>query len=298
MQSSGRLLGIVLLLIFIYPEARAQNLTTPYNNSRPTTKAYRVEKGPDIDGEILTDSLWKTIPAFTEMIQTQPNMGSVSTELTEIRIAYDKDNFYVSAICHDLTPEKIIISDSRRDALLDATDAFLFILDTYKDGQNGFVFGTNPAGIEYDAQVDNEGQTTNNANRQQGGRIGGINLNWDASWTVKTKVNEVGWMAEFAIPFRTLRYMSGKEQVWGVNFQRNIQKNNEAAYWSPIPVEFNLHRLSFEGTLTGLDLQTPGNLKFIPYVLGNVTSNNLVNPQKPPGKPMWVATSNTVLHPA
>lgn len=119
----------------------------------------------------------------------------------------------------------------------------MFILDTYKDGQNGFVFGTNPAGIEYDAQVDNEGQGSVNANRQQGGRIGGINLNWDASWTVKTKVSAIGWSAEFAIPFRTLRYLSGKDQTWGVNFQRNIQKNNEAAFglpslWSLIFIAF------------------------------------------------------------
>lgn len=280
MQPIAKPIILMLLSAPFHPVWSQTNLTTPYNNSRPTTRAYRVDKGPEIDGEILADSIWKTIPAFTEMIQTQPNLGSVSTEMTEIRIAYDKDNFYVSAVCHDVTPDKIIISDSRRDAVLDATDAFLFILDTYKDGQNGFVFGTNPAGIEYDAQIDNEGQTVFNANRQQGGRIGGINLNWDASWTVKTKVNELGWMAEFAIPFRTLRYMSGKDQIWGVNFQRNIQKNNEAAYWSPIPVEFNLHRLSFEGTLTGLDLQTPGNLKFIPYVLGKVTTNNLVTPAK------------------
>lgn len=278
--TSGKPIILFLLLTHFHPVWSQTHLTTPYSNSRPTTRAYRIEKSPEIDGEILEDSIWKTVPAFTEMIQTQPNLGMVSTEITEIRIAYDKDNFYVSAVCHDLTPDKIIISDSRRDAVLDATDAFLFILDTYKDGQNGFVFGTNPAGIEYDAQIDNEGQTVNNANRQQGGRIGGINLNWDASWTVKTKVSEIGWTAEFAIPFRTLRYMSGKDQVWGVNFQRNIQKNNEAAFWSPIPVEFNLHRLSFEGTLTGLDLQTPGNLKFIPYLLGNITSNNLVSPRK------------------
>uniref|UniRef100_UPI0035935737 hypothetical protein n=1 Tax=Pricia sp. TaxID=2268138 RepID=UPI0035935737 len=57
-----------------------------------------------------------------------------------------------------------------------------FILDTYKDGQNGFVFGTNSIGVEYDAQVDNEGQGNTNVNRQQVGTIGGFNLNWDGSW--------------------------------------------------------------------------------------------------------------------
>lgn len=36
-------------------------------------------------------------------------------------------------------------------------DAFQIILDTYHDEQNGFVFGTNPAGLEYDGQVVNQG---------------------------------------------------------------------------------------------------------------------------------------------
>ena len=56
------------------------------------------------------------------------------------------------------TPPAIIVSDSRRDADLDETDAFQVIMDTYLDRQNGFVFGTNPAGIEYDGQVIKEGQ--------------------------------------------------------------------------------------------------------------------------------------------
>ncbi len=258
------------------------SLSTPasaYSRIRPQTRASSVNTKPILDGDIVNDPLWKTIVPISNFIQTQPNLGQQSTELTEVRVAYDKENFYLSAMCYDKTPDRIIISDSRRDGALDNTDAFLFILDTYKDGQNGFVFGTNPAGIEYDAQIDNEGQGNVNANRQTGGRIGGINVNWDASWTVKTKVTDQGWAAEFAIPFKTLRFQSGKNQSWGVNFQRNIQKNNEASYWSPIPAEFTLNRLSLEGTLTGLDLQSPGNLKLIPYVLGKVTTNNLVNPR-------------------
>ena len=271
---------VIIIIVSIYIPGFAQVLNTPtvYTRARPATKAYFIPSPPIIDGDVSHDDVWQKIIPFGDLIQIQPEIGHPSTERTDIRIAYDKEYFYISAVCYDHSPDKIIISDSRRDASLDATDAFLFILDTYKDGQNGFVFGTNPAGIEYDAQIDNEGQGNVNSNRQQGGRIGGINLNWDASWRVKTKVNDSGWVAEFAIPFKTLRFMSGKDQVWGVNFQRNIQKSNEAAFWSPIPAEFNLHRLSFEGTLTNLNLQSPGNLKVIPYVLGNVTSNNLVSP--------------------
>ena len=165
------------------------------------------------------------------------------------------------------------VSDARRDASLDGTDSFLFILDTFKDGQNGFLFGTNSIGVEYDGQVDNEGQGNFSAGRQQSGVIGGFNLNWDASWEVKTEVGDYGWSAEFAIPLRTLRFNSGDNQIWGINFQRNIRKTNEIAYWAPLPLQFDIKRLSLAGQLVGLNLKSPGNLKVIPYVLGRVAKD-------------------------
>lgn len=229
-------------------------------------KAIKIESAPEIDGEVLNDPLWQAMPHYSDLIQTQPNFGYPSSERTDIRIAYTDDTFYLSVICHDARPSELVVSDARRDADLDNTDAFIFILDTYKDGQNGFIFGTNSQGVEYDAQVDNEGQGNFNANRQQGGTIGGFNLNWDASWVVQTQVGDFGWSAEFAIPLRTIRFQAGKD--WGINFRRNIRKSNEIAYWAPIPLGFSINRLSLAGTLTNLDLRNPGNLKVIPYVLG------------------------------
>lgn len=237
-------------------------------NTRPVAEAQALTEAPLIDGDVLNDPIWQTIAPFDEMVQAQPNFGLPATELTEIRIAYTSEVFFISAVCYDANPDGLVVSDARRDADLDNTDAFIFILDTYKDSQNGFVFGTNALGVEYDAQVDNEGQGNFNANRQQGGTIGGFNLNWDGSWEVRTEVGEYGWSAEFAIPLRTLRFQSGRD--WGINFRRNIRKTNEITYWAPMPVGLDLKRLSLAGTLTGLDLRSPGNLKLIPYVLGRM----------------------------
>ena len=247
---------------------------------RPVTQAAFLNEAPSIDGDVLGDPAWQQVEVLGEMIQNQPNSGSPPSEKTEIRIAYTATTLYVSAVCYDATPGRLIVSDSRRDADLENTDAFLFILDTYHDGQNGFVFGTNAAGIEYDAQVDNEGQGSSGNVRQQGGVIGGFNLNWDASWTVKTLVGDFGWSAEFAIPLRTLRFRSGQNQSWGANFRRNIRKVNEVDYWASLPIEFDLKRLSLAGDLTGLNLQSPGNLKVMPYVLGQVARDYEATPSK------------------
>lgn len=240
------------------------------NDDRPSVSAQYVETAPLIDGEVLEEDYWRAVPAVTELWQIQPNSGQVASEKTEVYIAYTNTTFYIAVVCHDAQPDKLVVSDARRDASLDNTDSFIFLVDTYHDGQNGFIFGTNSQGVEYDAQVNNEGQGNFNVNRQQGGIIGGFNINWDASWEVKAKVGTFGWSAEFAIPLRTLRFKSGENQSWGFNFRRNIRKSNEIAYWAPMPIQFDLNRVSMAGELTGLNLKNPGNLKVIPYVLGQV----------------------------
>ena len=112
----------------------------------------------------------------------------------------------MAVVCFDKAPKKIVVSDSRRDADLNDDDSFLFIIDTYNDQQNGFLFGTNADGMEYDGQIDNGGKGNFSANRQQGGVVGGTNINWDTSWEVKTKKGDFGWSTEFGIPLRSIRF--------------------------------------------------------------------------------------------
>ncbi len=268
MNSLKVLLGCFFVLFCFYKVFAQQGAINYDGDGRPVAQAIAISTEPIIDGEVLNDPVWAALESFGDFTQLQPNFGYPASEKTEIRIAYTPETFYLSVICYDSQPNNLVVSDPRRDANLDNTDAFIFVLDTYKDGQNGFVFGTNSLGIEYDAQVDNEGQGNFNANRQQGGTIGGFNLNWDASFTVKSKVTDYGWSAEFAIPLRTIRFQAGKD--WGINFRRNIRKTNEIVYWAPMPIGFTINRLSLAGTLIGLDLKSPGNLKIIPYVLGRM----------------------------
>ena len=234
---------------------------------RPAMQAVKVDQSPDIDGDVLNDPIWSAATPVTEFWQTKPRSGEAATEKTEVRIVYTTSTFYVGVVCFDREPGQIIVADSRRDSDLDDTDSFRIILDTYLDRQNGFVFGTNPAAIEYDAQVTREGQ--GGGGRNSGGSASGFNLNWDAAWAVRTQTGDFGWSAEFAIPLKTLRFNDIQVQTWGINFQRNIRRRNENAYWAQLPRQFNLNRLSLAGTLTGLSLSRQRNLKLMPYTLGN-----------------------------
>ncbi len=214
---------------------------------------------------------------ITGFIQTEPFEGSPATENTEVRVAYDDEAIYVGAWLFDSNASQIIVGEQRRDANLNRFDAFLIVLDTYYDRENGFVFATNPGGIEHDGQVIDEGRQTGggggggrgNAGRQQGGAQGGFNLNWDGSWTVTTERDSEGWYAFFRIPFSTLRYGSGEDQRWGVNFGRYIGRKNEQVYWSPIPRQDNLYRVSYAGALDNLNVPAQRTVTFTPYALSS-----------------------------
>ena len=244
----------------------------------PVARAVRVEGAPAIDGDVLGEAIWEDAVVTTGFSQNTPDEGQPASERTEVRIIYTQDTLYFGIVCYVSDPSTIIVSDSRRDSSLGETDSFRIIIDTYLDKQTGFVFGTNPTGLEYDGQVTNEGQGSGrfggggfvrrSGSQQQRGSGGGFNVNWDGVWQVDAQVSEIGWTAEIAIPFRTLRYPTGDVQIWGLNFQRNIRSRNEHSYWAPLQRQFNLNRVSLAGELQGIEVPPQRNLKLTPYVLG------------------------------
>lgn len=267
-----------LFIIFFFSFQSTIYSQEDFIKVRPEVKINYIENDPIIDGNVINDKIWNSIFPITSMTQVTPNFGEPSSEKTEIRLAYTDRNLYVSVVGFDSDPSKIVVSDSKRDADLNDEDSFLFILDTYNDFQNGFLFGTNSDGMQYDAQIDNEGIGNFNPNsRQKGGTLGGTNVNWDASWEVKTIKGDFGWSAEFSIPLNSLRFLPGENKTWGLNFQRNISKNSETSFWASLPLGFDIKRVSISGKLKGLDLKSPKNLKIIPYTIGNASYQKLDN---------------------
>jgi hypothetical protein len=279
------LLSLLVLMLTAHGAVRVlarslieqQTISLP-TAGKPSITAVSVEQAPTLDGDVIGDPIWRPVTPSTGFWQEQPDEGQPSSERTEVRIVYTADTLYVGVVNYDRVPQEIIVADARRDSPLDNTDSFQIIFDTYLDGLNGFVFGTNPAGIEYDGQVTNEGQGGGGlagGQRQQAGSGSGFNLNWDGAWQVRSRITDIGWSAEFAIPFRTLRFPSGTSQTWGVNFQRNIRRRNERSYWAPVPRQYNLYRLSLAGALTGLNTPAVRNLKLTPFALGNVLQSGV-----------------------
>ncbi len=236
--------------------------------------AARIQDPPTIDGD-LSEAAWRSAGALSDFVQREPNDGAPATEKTEVRVLFDEDAIYVAVWAWDSNPEGILPGESVRDYEVSDADAVLMIFDTFNDQQNGFVFGTTPAGIEYDGQVASQGSGGgfflggggNTRRRFQAGAGGGFNKNWDGSWTVAASRDDRGWYAEFRIPFSTLRY-GADNQAWGFNVSRRIRRLNQEVFWSTVPRAFSLYRLDYAGQLSGIEPPFRRSATATPYLLG------------------------------
>ena len=221
---------------------------------------------PRLDGVLETEE-WRNAAVIDEFTQQEPAEGDPATERTIVRLMYDDRALYVGVEAFDSLPGGVIATEMRRDSrqLLDE-DNFQIILDTFNDQRSGYMFVTSPLGAKLEQQVAEEGE---------GGYRGGgsstssnINVAWDGVWDVAARPTDEGWVAEIAIPMVTLRFPEADEQVWGVNFMRNIRRKNEQVFWAPIEKGYGLTRVSQAGTMRGLGgLDRGMDLRVTPYVL-------------------------------
>ncbi|MEZ5595451.1 MAG: DUF5916 domain-containing protein [Pseudomonadales bacterium] len=239
--------------------------TLAHAAGKPQLTASRLDNPPVLDGDVLGDVAWQGLQSATGFTQTRPIADAAATQATTVFVGYDDEALYIGVVCHDDNPAAIVVGDARRDSNLDDVDSFQVILDAYHDRQNGLIFGTTPSSVEYDAQVTREGTQSVGTSSQTSS---GFNLEWNTTWSVRSKLGDYGWSSEMRIPFKSLRYPSDTQPVWGINFQRNIRRNNEVAYWSPLPRQFTIYRVSEAGTLAGLKPPAQRNFKLMPYVLG------------------------------
>lgn len=236
---------------------------------KSTIRAIKLVTPFRFDGK-LDDAVYSEFPGFEGMLQVSPQYNQPSTEKTEIWVMFDRDNIYVAAKCYDnLPPEKWIANELRRDTnQMRQNDHFGVGFDTFYDRRSGYMFYANPIGGFSDYSVVDEGAP---------------NTDWNPVWSAKTGRFDGGWTIEMQFPFKSLRYTSGSDQVWGIQFRRSIRHKNEWTYWTPVPRQMAgpqaLNRVSAFGTLVGLDLPPAGrNLELKPYALGKMTTDRLTTP--------------------
>ncbi|RLD67517.1 MAG: hydrolase [Acidobacteria bacterium] len=203
-----------------------------------------------IDG-ILDEKTWQKAVVAKDFHMIMPMDTSLAKAKTEVRVAYDNKNFYLSAICYLKEGSKIVVSSMKRDFSFGSNDNFFCVIDPFNDLTNGFSFGANAVGGEWDGDM------------ADGGRI---NLNWDNKWKSIVKNYEDKWIFEAAIPFKTLRYKKGMKN-WGINFSRLDLSYNEKSAWAKVPRQFSSSTLAFTGNLVWEEPppRQGTNISLIPY---------------------------------
>lgn len=245
----------------VAPEVMARN------QAGVTVRATRISTAMVIDGQ-LDESVYSLVKPMTEFVQQDPHEGAPVSERTEAWLLYDDRNIYVACRCLDEHPEHMVANEMRRDSTnLRQNDNFAIELDTFHDKRNGFLFYVTPVGGMWDSLTTDE--RSNNGD-------------WNTVWEAKGRRTANGWIAEIAIPFKSLRYGPGREQVWGINLRRGIRYKNEYSYISPIKPQWGvggIFHVSAAATLVGLEAPPTGkNLEIKPATINRLTTDNLAVP--------------------
>ena len=223
---------------------------------RATLRAVRLAEPLDVDGA-LDERIYREVPAASGFIQVLPDEGEIATEQTEIWVAFDDENLYVSGRCHNAAPEsEWVANDMRRDGT--GLGQYVgILLDTFHDRRNAVELVVNPLGGRMDGQITNERAW---------------NGDWNPVWSVRVGRFDGGWTFEAAIPFKSLRYQPGRAQTWGFNVERRVVWKNEYSALVPLPASWSygaIMQVSQAATLVGLEAPEAGiDLELKPYAIG------------------------------
>lgn len=254
-------------------------------------KATKITGNITLDGR-LDEPEWNTAASITNFFKVEPVQGEAIKNPTTVRILYDDKNLYVGVFAKDDEGKKgVRMQDLRRDFNTSENDIFGIQIDAQNTKQYAVSFQTTPYGNQLDLQSFNDRIT---------------DTNWNALWSVRTQRTDEGYFAEFAIPFKSIRYdkpIAGKPVTWGITFYRLARKDFEKTVFPAIPQSFSENRMVYAAKLTGLEVPPPSaNIRVEPYALyqydetkaGNAVIDKLNEP-KIGGDVKWVINPETVL---
>jgi hypothetical protein len=248
---AGALAGVVLGTMLPGSRARAQAHPTP----PPLAVAAR-RVGPIVLDGKLDEPDWQAATPATGLRQAQPHEGEPATQRTEVRFLYDDDALYIGARMYDTEGAAGVRTRlARRDQMPNA-DYVEIIFDTFHDHLGRVDFQVNPSGVKADSYGPNGSN---------------LDLAWDAVWDVATRVDSLGWTAEFRIPLGQLRYPRDSVQTWGLQVWRGEARLNEISQWAFWHLNETGGPARF-GHLEGLRIShRPDRGEVLPYVVGRST---------------------------
>ena len=233
-------------------------------NAQKKNDAFRLPikeaSSPIIIDGVMDEQAWEEAEVATDFYMMLPMDTSKAQVRTDVKMTYDQNNLYLIAINYHAVPGPYMVESLRRDFAFGKNDNFLLFMDPFNDLTNGFSFGANAAGAQWDGIM------------FEGGKV---DLSWDNKWRSEVKNYDDKWVFEMAVPFKTIRYKEGITQ-WGINFSRLDLKTTEKSSWTPIPRNFPSAALAYTGNLIwDQPPPSPGpNVSIIPYTLGAVTRNH------------------------
>src|SRR5438874_5987851 len=219
-----------------------RSVTIPMMTQPPTLEDYvTMEPSPRMAGKMAR------IEGFRQWI---PHDGEPASQRTVAYLGYDSKNFYAVFTCFDKEPGKIRAHLGHRDDIWDDDFVDLWI-DSFHDHRRAYEFVVNPLGLQGDGLATDSNE----------------DFSFDTVWNSRGQITSEGWVAWFAIPFKSLRFTSAPVQTWGITLQREIHRSNEKSFW-PYTTKRQEGIISQNGSLAGIRDISPGrNIQFIPYGL-------------------------------
>jgi hypothetical protein len=245
----GHAMALLPTLLLLQAQATAVAPSLPLPTAT-TVQATRTAVPPVLDARD-DDRVWKSSPVIARFLEAKPAEGTEPKLRTEARIAYDEHNLYAFVRAYDPHPDSIVSLLARRDEE-PASDYVTLMLDPYHDRRTGYEFRVNPAGVKTDYAIFNDGDE---------------DIAWDAVWDAATRIDSLGWAAEYRIPLSQLHYSSRDNGTFGILIWRVIQRHTATVTW-PLYRTSRSGLASQFGTLVGLDgLGSPGRAEIVPYVV-------------------------------
>ena len=227
-----------------------RNATPTAAPRAPAAPPEPVSVPPVIDGRD-DDPAWKTATVITAFREYSPTPDTTPRYRTEARIAYDAHNLYFFVRAFDPHPDSILSLLSRRDVRT-SSDQIKVLIDSYHDRRTGFEFAVNPAGVKRDYYTYNDGDEDGS---------------WDGVWDVATRVDSLGWTAEFRIPLSQLRYPTEAENTFGIMITRDIARYNESDSWPLLDRSRSGIASQFASVPGFRGLGSPHRLEVVPYTV-------------------------------